>query len=127
MFDLEDCMHEPHVYQQVWPATEEESLSCKEREATESIVLLWQLGRVAILLVTFPEGCLVFVLCSCSTVGLQLVESQDTDRTQRTYHREDWKSHAFTLLGPSQIVQKARKWLLENKGSSISNEESVGW
>lgn len=85
----------------------------REREAIENIVLLWQLGRVAILLAMFPEGCLVLVPCSCSTVGLQLVESQDTDRTQRTYHREDWKSHAFILLGPSHIVQKARKWLLE--------------
>ena len=85
----------------------------REREAIENIVLLWQLGRVAILLAMFPEGCLVLVPCSCSTAGLQLVESQDTDRTQRTYHREDSKSHAFTLLGPSHIVQKARKWLLE--------------
>ena len=31
-FDLEDCMHESRVYRQVWPATEGETLSCKERE-----------------------------------------------------------------------------------------------
>lgn len=68
-FDLEDYVRGYHVYQQVWSATEGETLSCtRERSNREDCfaVAVMKGGDI----VGHIPRCLAFAPCSCSTAGL---------------------------------------------------------
>ena len=113
-FDKECSICGYHIYQTIWAATIGEELLCEREPHNASDRYAVAVVKDTAVVGHLPRNISRAARCSIYEVEVFGVEFVDTESTQRTYHKEEWRSPACCYARPKEI-----KKLLKFSSSSL--------